>query len=207
MASVEVVRFEVPGEPGTKGRPRMTRTGRAYTPKETVEAERRVIDALIETDPTVVVEDDRFEYEVVLRFYSQGGRRRDIDNMAKLVLDALNHRVWADDAQVVRMEAEKVHGPPRTEVVISRCDIDDRPILACARCGQPFRRYDSWSKRKHCTRECVALAKRSPVTRHCWRCGTKVIMDPDRSRRTVHAACRSTHELSVARAREDRPRG
>jgi Holliday junction resolvase RusA-like endonuclease len=33
--------------------------------------------------------------------------RPDIDNYAKLVLDALNGFVWADDSQVVKIEAVK----------------------------------------------------------------------------------------------------
>ena len=36
----------IEGRPRTKGRPRMTRSGRAYTPKETVEAENRIVEAV-----------------------------------------------------------------------------------------------------------------------------------------------------------------
>jgi Holliday junction resolvase RusA-like endonuclease len=45
--------------------------------------------------------------------------RPDADNLAKIVKDALNTIVWRDDAQVVRLVVEKVHGDrPRLEVKI-----------------------------------------------------------------------------------------
>lgn len=50
--------------------------------------------------------------------------RPDSDNLAKLVLDAVNEVAFGDDGQVARLVAEKVHGatgePPRTEVVVEQ---------------------------------------------------------------------------------------
>jgi Holliday junction resolvase RusA-like endonuclease len=37
--------------------------------------------------------------------------RPDIDNLIKLCLDSLNQIVWIDDAQVARIEAQKIYGP------------------------------------------------------------------------------------------------
>jgi Holliday junction resolvase RusA-like endonuclease len=49
-------------------------------------------------------------------------RRPDLDNLCKLVFDALNHAgFYDDDAQIVRLVAAKVHGAVEsTAVVISR---------------------------------------------------------------------------------------
>jgi Holliday junction resolvase RusA-like endonuclease len=45
--------------------------------------------------------------------------RPDIDNYCKLVLDACNRFLWADDSQIVILEAAKAYGqPPRIEIEI-----------------------------------------------------------------------------------------
>jgi hypothetical protein len=51
----------------------------------------------------------------------------DIDNLAKLVLDALNGVIFADDKQVVRLELHKLRDnhdrcTGRTMVLVSRCE-------------------------------------------------------------------------------------
>jgi Holliday junction resolvase RusA-like endonuclease len=43
----------------------------------------------------------------------------DVDNLVKLVLDALNHVIWLDDSYVVQIEAAKWYSlHPRTEINI-----------------------------------------------------------------------------------------
>lgn len=42
------------------------------------------------------------------RLTSYPSRRPDIDNMAKLVMDALNGVIWEDDAQIVGLQAVKI---------------------------------------------------------------------------------------------------
>ena len=64
-----------------------------------------------------------FEYQLVIDidFYNSTRHRRDIDNMAKLVLDGLNKEAFLDDYQVVGLNSRKFHtviGPARTEVTI-----------------------------------------------------------------------------------------
>ena len=45
--------------------------------------------------------------------------RPDIDNYCKLVLDACNKYLWADDSQIVSLEALKRYGnPPRIELEV-----------------------------------------------------------------------------------------
>lgn len=111
-----VVRFTVLGEPRSKQRPRVTQRG-TFTPKETLEQERRVRNAWRETG------EQMFDYDMVIDidFYNSTRHRRDIDNMAKLVLDALNEEAFPDDYRVVGLNLRKLFtdsGRARTEVAI-----------------------------------------------------------------------------------------
>jgi Holliday junction resolvase RusA-like endonuclease len=124
------IQITIPGEPQSKGRPRFnTKTGNVYTPKTTSDAE----DAIAETvkahcvgwgEPPYA---PASEVRVSLHFVSHKNPknpagRRDVDNCAKLVLDALNKLVWADDSQVSSLNATIVRGPehgePRTEITL-----------------------------------------------------------------------------------------
>lgn len=54
-------------------------------------------------------------------FFTNPNPRADLDNLAKLVLDALSKILWADDSQVKKIYAEKenIKGePPMTTVTI-----------------------------------------------------------------------------------------
>lgn len=99
----KVVRFTIRGEPKSKQRPRVTARG-TYTPTETREAEERVRTAWTETKA------EPFAHQVVVTidFFNGNKRRRDLDNMAKLVLDALNKVAYADDYQVVGLNLRKI---------------------------------------------------------------------------------------------------
>lgn len=112
------VTVTVPGQPVSKQRPRFnTTTGRAATPQVTKAAEARVGWALREAFPTV---NRRSEFKVSLWFYSKDRRRRDIDNLTKLCLDAANGIVWQDDSQVVELHAWHVRGclEPLTRILV-----------------------------------------------------------------------------------------
>jgi Holliday junction resolvase RusA-like endonuclease len=106
--------------PKTKGRPRMTRFGKAYTPKETVEYEKEI--ASLYKGPMFVDE----LLSMKLRFTVEGTElllekleinpnvkpvksklTGDIDNYAKSILDALNGVAYADDKQIVSLYLEK----------------------------------------------------------------------------------------------------
>lgn len=96
------VLFTVPGEPIVKGRPRFTKSGHAYTPKSTRDAEARVAEAY---------EGELFtgNIGVELHFFQGSRARKDIDNMVKLVLDGLNGVAWPDDVQVSVCLARRVY--------------------------------------------------------------------------------------------------
>jgi Holliday junction resolvase RusA-like endonuclease len=117
VAPSKVVRFTVFGEPRSKQRPRVTRYG-AYTPKETLEAETRFQEVWrsLNTEP--------FQYNILVAidFFNGNRRRRDLDNMAKLVLDALNKEAYADDHQIVALELRKFYSSKdraRTEITLT----------------------------------------------------------------------------------------
>lgn len=115
-------RFTVEGDPVSKQRARtVTRDGRSssYTPAKTKDAEEAVRGYYLagERNP-VGTEDSR--YRVEIRFYRKNRTRKDIDNLAKLVLDALNGLEWADDTQIDELHLWREHDAerPRTEVIV-----------------------------------------------------------------------------------------
>lgn len=115
--------IQVTGKPQPKQRPRRDgRTGRWYTPSETIAYEKHVractwvalAMARIRDWPT-----DR-NYRVTTRIYFPDKRRRDADNVVKAIQDALNGYLWADDAQITRaaQEIEIDRERPRVEVEV-----------------------------------------------------------------------------------------
>lgn len=111
-----VVRFTVRGEPRSKQRPRVTQRG-TFTPKQTLEREQAVREAWYATG------EQMFEHQVVveIEFFNSTRHRRDIDNMAKLVLDGLNAVAFRDDHEVVGLDLRKRYttaAKARTEVCI-----------------------------------------------------------------------------------------
>lgn len=118
--------FTVKGEPKGKGRPRFTKNGHVYTPAETKRYEELValsyqnsakgyqfttpVRVMVRAfhkppkgKPKRVVED-------MLRGDILPTKKPDADNVAKIVLDALNGIAWKDDTQVVEMMVVKRYG-------------------------------------------------------------------------------------------------
>lgn len=90
--------FEVPGPPVPKGRPRLARNGRTFTPQRTIRYERAVRDAAFRYRPESWPMRER--YSVVIQCFVSDSRRRDLDNVAKSILDGMNGAAWDDDSQV-----------------------------------------------------------------------------------------------------------
>lgn len=128
-----VVSFAVLGTPQGKARPRFTKDGHVYTPKKTVEYQgliaARYWKALAESGDRLTEEaktaDIRIIIEAVFAVPKSDSRQTradklagkvkprvkpDADNIAKAVLDALNGFAYYDDAQVTRLEVNKVYG-------------------------------------------------------------------------------------------------
>ena len=113
----------IPGEPVSKERPRVTkRKGKSitYTPKGTRVAELAIAWETVAQNPGITLEAE-LNFRVDVLFVSKSNRRRDIDNMIKLVLDALNGVVYRDDSQVVEIHAVMARGSaedPRTDIIV-----------------------------------------------------------------------------------------
>lgn len=101
-----VRRLTIPGEPLGKARPRVTRHG-TYTPKATREAEARIRAAWDAEHGHLGEPDASARFGLQVTFWRKARHRRDVDNLAKLVMDALNGApgAWADDYQVEHLVA------------------------------------------------------------------------------------------------------
>ena len=133
------VRFVIPGEPKGKGRPRMsTRTGIAYTPKETLSYENLVkwvyqesvcgpklegeIEAKITCFYSIPKSMTKRNRQLIEEGKLHPTKKPDLDNVAKIILDSLNNIAFHDDSQIVKLEIEKHYSDnPRVEVYI--CEI------------------------------------------------------------------------------------
>lgn len=96
--------LDIPGDPVAKGRPRVYR-GHGITPPRTVSAENRVYAAFIARYPDMKPVGG--PVDVYAGFWLSRRGKPDIDNMIKLILDALNRVAWRDDAQITRIIASK----------------------------------------------------------------------------------------------------
>lgn len=111
------------GEPQGKGRPRFTKQGRAYTPKKTAEYEKYIADEYIRqcgesfgNKPIGVVIIGRCKVpknapkSVKEKMYAgqiYPTKKPDIDNIGKIILDALNGIAYDDDKQIVNYQSLK----------------------------------------------------------------------------------------------------
>ncbi len=127
------MRFTVDIEPIGKARPRFTKTGHAYTPQKTKDAEDAIKAAFLEKGGECIPKGVPVELIVTAYFpipksfsekkktAAQNGRIRptkkpDIDNIVKLVADALNGVAYEDDAQIALVSGYKEYvGEGRTE--------------------------------------------------------------------------------------------
>lgn len=118
------VAFKIDGEPQGKARPRFG-NGRAYTPKKTVEYEKHVRWCY-----SIFCKSKRFAPDVplsveILACYAppksaskktkqmmlsgevRPTKKPDADNIAKIILDALNGIAYDDDKQVIHLDVNK----------------------------------------------------------------------------------------------------
>lgn len=130
------IKFEVLGTPVSKGRPRFVRkTGIAYTPKRTQDAEKSFLyQALYHKPPEPIKEPvslyirfcmpipkstSKKKRQEMLQSPTPHTKRPDLDNLVKLVKDALNGVFWLDDNQIYNLHTEKIYGEvPKTIIEI-----------------------------------------------------------------------------------------
>jgi crossover junction endodeoxyribonuclease RusA len=116
-----LVSFTLPGDPVAKGRPRVTKFGKAYTPAKTRDAEahlRAFVQDMFLSAPVDV------PVGVHAEFYCATARRTDGDNMFKLVTDALNGIVYDDDSQILEWSGRIVRKDPDPRTVVQIYTLD-----------------------------------------------------------------------------------
>ena len=117
--------FFVPGKPFGKQRPRVTGSGHAYTPVDTVNYENLVKVCFTEKYPDIEPTENYLTMEIVAHFpiptsWSKKKKRQaidseifphkpDWDNIGKIISDALNGIAYKDDAQICHCSVHKCY--------------------------------------------------------------------------------------------------
>lgn len=96
------VEFDVPGTPIPKARPRVYH-GQGITPKRTRDAEQRIRDTFTSLHPDMTPFDQPVRLETT--FWMTDYRVCDVDNLVKLVQDALNTIAYTDDRWIHELYA------------------------------------------------------------------------------------------------------
>jgi Holliday junction resolvase RusA-like endonuclease len=109
--------YLLPGKPPSKPRPRFGK-GNAYASTEQKAAERATALQLRAHYPELL----EGPLVLVMTFWLPDNRRRDVDNLAKHLMDAANGVLWKDDSQVRRSAqlADLDRENPRTEVLLGQ---------------------------------------------------------------------------------------
>ena len=131
--------YNIPGQPVAMGRPRFSKMGRAYLPKKTREALKHFRSYLLDDEGNLPEQMQgaialevifimkrpksmmakKYSFERLLHI-----KRPDLDNLVKLVADALQPVVVPDDSQIVMVNASKWYAAkdeePKTMVLL-RC--------------------------------------------------------------------------------------
>lgn len=133
-----MINFVVPGRPQPKERPRVTKSGYSFTPPRTKDYEALVVEQArkSKTLPQSPIEDTPLKmiiwcYMPIPTSWSnkkqdlarQGkllpAKRPDIDNLGKIIMDALNGIAYKDDALIVQLVINKIYSDePRVDVLI-----------------------------------------------------------------------------------------
>lgn len=122
-----IYEFEVPGKITGKARPRVnTYTGIAYTPTKTKDYEELIkqyfwlkyprsipiegrVKITIIAYFGILKSTSKLDKELMLNNTISPTKKPDIDNIVKIVLDALNKVAFKDDNQVTKIEVEKLY--------------------------------------------------------------------------------------------------
>lgn len=177
-----VALLSLPGEPVSKARARFTKYGskvHAYTPEKTRVGEDRIKGEYLRAVGSMERDTDA-TFRIEVDFYCGTRQRRDVDNMLKLVLDALNGIAYPDDVQVLEVSGRKhftTKSEARTEIVIFKLTGGmSRPTQPCLRCGTPFLTYESWQSnpggKKYCSPNCAYTHRLETRERSCGHCAT-----------------------------------
>lgn len=122
-----IYEFEVPGKVRGKARPKVnTYTLRAYTPQETKDYEELIQQYFVIKYPKYIPIETRVSVKITACFSIPKNtskkntslmleniisptKKPDIDNIVKIILDALNKMAFKDDNQITKLEVEKIY--------------------------------------------------------------------------------------------------
>ena len=127
--------FTIPGTARGKQRPRATRQGRVYTPKETVNQEAYIkmlaatamrgfapfggpLQATFNISVAIPKSYTRRQREQALNGEIWPTSKPDIDNVVKLLCDAMNGVVYSDDKQIVDLLVTKAYATHGETIVM-----------------------------------------------------------------------------------------
>lgn len=120
-----IYEFEIPGKIIGKGRPRLNSyTGQVYTPTKTKDYENLVIQYFMLKYPRFTPFEGRVSVEITANFEVPKSAKKpekelmlenklnplkkpDIDNIVKIILDAMNECAFKDDTQITKLAVEK----------------------------------------------------------------------------------------------------
>lgn len=120
-----IYEFEIPGKIIGKGRPRLNSyTGAVYTPTRTKDYENLVMQYFMIKYPKFKQLEGRVSIEIVANFEVPKSTKKqdkilmlenkinpikkpDIDNIVKIILDAMNEIAFKDDTQITKLNVEK----------------------------------------------------------------------------------------------------
>lgn len=127
------VQFIIPGKPMGKQRARTLKTGRSYTPKETVNYETLVklaysqlenkkyfegpLKVYITAYFSIPTSTSKGKTNLMMSGKMRPTKKPDMSNIIKIIEDALNGIAYKDDCQIVEVVADKFYSTmPRVEV-------------------------------------------------------------------------------------------
>lgn len=131
---MRVYQYIIKGKPMACPRPRATRQGRVYMPKEYNQHKRGLVLQFINQSGEYIQITEPAHVEITFIYprpkYLKGEilkvkmTKPDLDNLVKTILDALTGAaVWTDDNLVVSLSCSKFYGPPnhvgQTEITIT----------------------------------------------------------------------------------------
>lgn len=128
-----------------KQRPRFTRAGRTYTPAKTtnyenlvkvVYQEKYLGQDLLEGSLSAEIKayckppkTSKKKMTAMLNGTIRPTKKPDCDNVAKIILDALNNIAYDDDKNIVELRIEKYYSDnPRVEVQIKELSLDEERV-------------------------------------------------------------------------------
>lgn len=135
--------FEVPGKVQGKGRPRFSPDGHAYTPSSTRLYEREIFKAFkiaggerlsgplhVDIEAVYGIQKTATKAERTRRLNGDelALKKPDLDNVTKVVLDALNGVAYEDDAYIVSIRAIKGRYEEKPRLIVRVREIDEHEV-------------------------------------------------------------------------------